>query len=140
MIRDRAGGAGAGATQWEAGLLGFHTRGQGAARLYRGLSVVWATILLLVGIASLLGPPPASPHTILCRFALYNVLGAIVWSVMFVGAGFFFGNLPFVQKNFTLVVLAIVVVSVVPIGLELLVARREQQEEQQKKGGSSSSS
>ena len=82
--------------------------------------------------------PPPLP--ILCRFALYNVLGAIVWSVMFVGAGFFFGNLPFVQKNFTLVVLAIVVVSVVPIGLELLAARREQQEEQQKKGGSSSSS
>ena len=39
------------------------------------------------------------------RFTLYNILGAVVWAVLFVGAGFFFGNLPFVQKNFTLVVL-----------------------------------
>jgi membrane-associated protein len=28
---------------------------------------------------------------------MYNVVGAVVWSVLFVGAGFFFGNLPFVQ-------------------------------------------
>lgn len=41
------------------------------------------------------------------------------------GAGFFFGNLPFVQKNFTLVVLAIVAVSVVPVIYEIIVARRE---------------
>jgi len=42
-----------------------------------------------------------------------------------VGAGFFFGNLPVVQHNFTLVVLGIVAVSVVPVLLEVVAARRE---------------
>jgi hypothetical protein len=60
-----------------------------------------------------------------CRFALYNVVGALVWTVLFLGAGFFFGNLPVVQHNFTLVVLGIVAVSVLPVVLEVMAARRE---------------
>ena len=44
---------------------------------------------------------------------------------LFTGAGFFFGNLPFVQHNFTLVVLAIVALSVLPIVYEIITARRE---------------
>lgn len=59
------------------------------------------------------------------RFALYNIGGALLWTLLFVGAGYFFGNLPFVQHNFTLVVLAIVAVSVLPIVFEVLAARRE---------------
>jgi membrane-associated protein len=51
--------------------------------------------------------------------------GALLWTLLFVGAGYFFGNLPFVQHNFTFVVLAIVAVSVLPIVFELLAARRE---------------
>eukprot|EP00775_Hariotina_reticulata_P007507 gene7507-7717_t len=58
------------------------------------------------------------------KFALYNVLGALIWTVLFVGAGFFFGNLPVVQHNFTLVVLGIVAVSVLPVILEVMAARR----------------
>lgn len=61
------------------------------------------------------------------QFALYNVAGAVIWTVMFVGAGYFFGNLPFVQKNFTAVVLGIVAVSVVPVVWEVMEARREAQ-------------
>uniref|UniRef100_A0A7S0ED98 VTT domain-containing protein n=1 Tax=Hanusia phi TaxID=3032 RepID=A0A7S0ED98_9CRYP len=38
-------------------------------------------------------------------FAFYNVIGAVAWTTLFVGAGFFFGNLPAVKHNFTLVVL-----------------------------------
>ena len=53
------------------------------------------------------------------------MFGALIWTVLFVGAGFFFGNLPVVQHNFTLVVLGIVAVSVVPVALEVLAARRE---------------
>ncbi len=46
-----------------------------------------------------------------CRFGAYNVGGALLWTIMFVGAGFFLGNLPAVKHNFTLVVLGIVAVS-----------------------------
>ena len=38
--------------------------------------------------------------------------GALLWTIMFVGAGFFLGNLPIVQHNFTLVVLGIVAVGI----------------------------
>jgi len=69
------------------------------------------------------------------RFAMYNVVGAIVWAVLFVGGGYFFGNLPFVQKNFTAVVLAIVAVSVVPVIIELINARKEGQEPSGEQGG-----
>lgn len=62
--------------------------------------------------------------------------GALIWTVLFVGAGFFFGNLPVVQKNFTLVVLGIVAVSVVPVILEVLAARREAAQGEGGGGGS----
>lgn len=48
-------------------------------------------------------------------FAKYNVIGAIVWVTLFVGGGYFFGNIPMVKQNFTLVTLGIVVFSVLPI-------------------------
>lgn len=48
------------------------------------------------------------------RFASYNVIGAILWIVIFVGGGYAFGNIPFVKRNFTLVILAIIAVSVAP--------------------------
>ncbi len=44
--------------------------------------------------------------------------GAAIWTVSFTGAGYFFGALPFVQKNFTLVVLAIIAISVLPVAYE----------------------
>lgn len=59
------------------------------------------------------------------EFATYNVLGAVVWTALFVGAGFTFGNLPAVQHNFTLVVLAIIAVSVLPVVWEIMQARKE---------------
>jgi membrane-associated protein len=48
------------------------------------------------------------------RFALYNVVGAVLWVLACTLAGFFFGNIPVVKNNFTLVILGIVVVSVLP--------------------------
>jgi membrane-associated protein len=58
------------------------------------------------------------------RFLAYNVIGGVVWVGLFVLAGFFFGNLPVVQRNFKLVILAIIAVSVLPIVVEWMRARR----------------
>ena len=52
-------------------------------------------------------------------FTLYNIAGALIWTLSFTLLGYFFGNLPFVQKNFTVVVLGIVAVSVLPVVYEL---------------------
>lgn len=56
-------------------------------------------------------------------FFLYNVVGAFAWVLICTLAGYFFGELPFVKKNFELVVLAIIFVSVLPIVFEVLRAR-----------------
>lgn len=58
-------------------------------------------------------------------FISYNIVGGIVWVTVFTVAGYMFGNVPFVQDNFTLVVIAIIVVSLVPMLVEALKARRE---------------
>lgn len=54
------------------------------------------------------------------RFISYNVIGGIVWIALFVFGGYYFGNLPMVKKNFTLVILAIVFISVLPGIIEFL--------------------
>jgi len=53
------------------------------------------------------------------KFFAYNVIGALVWVFGIVLLGHFFGNIPYVQKNFSLVILAIVVVSMIPPALEI---------------------
>eukprot|EP00887_Chlorella_sp_A99_P003686 scaffold7.g3686.t1 len=59
------------------------------------------------------------------KFALYNVAGAVLWTVVCCGAGVAFGNMPAVQHNFSLVVLGIVAVSLLPLAYEMWAARRE---------------
>ncbi len=54
------------------------------------------------------------------RFMMFNVVGAVAWVALLVPAGWFFGNLPWVKKNFELVVLGIVFVSVLPMAVEIL--------------------
>jgi membrane-associated protein len=56
-------------------------------------------------------------------FALYNVVGAVIWVALCTAAGYAFGNVPIVQKHFSLVALGIVFVSLIPIGLEMLRSR-----------------
>jgi membrane-associated protein len=58
-------------------------------------------------------------------FITYNFVGGIIWVLLFTLTGFFFGNIPFVQKNFEFVIIAIILVSVVPMGIEWWKARRE---------------
>jgi membrane-associated protein len=54
------------------------------------------------------------------RFIAYNVGGAVLWVGLFVLGGYFFGNIPTVRENFTLVILAIIVISVLPVIYETL--------------------
>lgn len=58
------------------------------------------------------------------RFTFFNVAGGLLWVVVGIGAGDLFGNVPAVKKNFSLVMLAIVVISVLPAVVELVRARR----------------
>jgi membrane-associated protein len=53
-------------------------------------------------------------------FAFYNVTGAIVWVGLCMGAGYVFGNVPFVKDNFSLVAIGIVLVSLLPMVIEFL--------------------
>lgn len=50
----------------------------------------------------------------LWRFMLYNFLGALCWLLVFLLGGYYFGNLPAVEKNFSLIILAIVGITVLP--------------------------
>jgi len=54
------------------------------------------------------------------RFIGYNVSGGILWIASFVFGGYYFGNIPMVKKNFTLVIVAIIVLSVLPGVIEFL--------------------
>ncbi len=64
------------------------------------------------------------------KFILFNVAGALLWVPLFTLMGYFFGNLPFVQENFELVVIAIIVISVLPAVFEYFKARRESKQAQ----------
>lgn len=59
------------------------------------------------------------------RFLIYNVLGGVLWVFVCLFAGHFFGNLPFVRKNFSLVIVAIIFISVLPALVEYLRHRGE---------------
>jgi membrane-associated protein len=59
------------------------------------------------------------------RFLAYNIIGGFVWIYAFIYLGFAFGNHPLVQKNFKLVILAIILLSVLPIVIEFIKARNE---------------
>lgn len=54
------------------------------------------------------------------RFASFNVVGAFLWIVIFLFLGYFFGNLPVIQKNFSLVILLIIIISVMPPAIEII--------------------
>jgi membrane-associated protein len=54
------------------------------------------------------------------RFITYNVVGGILWVGVCIFAGFFFGNMPIVRNNFSIVVIAIVLISVLPVLIEFI--------------------
>lgn len=90
---------------------------------YGGKTIVLARFVPIVrtfapfvaGIASMSYP----------RFAVYNVAGGAAWTLSFLLGGYYFGNVPIVQRNFHYVIVAIIVISCLPPVLEFLRARRE---------------
>jgi len=58
------------------------------------------------------------------QFLYYNVVGGLAWVLICTLAGYFFGNVPIVKKNFELVVVGIVLISVLPVAWEVWAARR----------------
>ena len=54
------------------------------------------------------------------RFAMFNVAGAVIWVVSLAYAGFFFGNIPWVKSNLSLVIITIIILSILPAIAEVL--------------------
>ncbi|MCL4235366.1 MAG: DedA family protein [Deltaproteobacteria bacterium] len=52
------------------------------------------------------------------RFAMFNVFGGLAWVASFTAAGYFFGNMPYIKRNFHYVIVAIIVISVIPAVVE----------------------
>ena len=57
------------------------------------------------------------------RFIVYNIVGGIAWVALFLSGGYYFGGLPIVKERFSLVILAIILISVLPIVVEYVRAR-----------------
>jgi membrane-associated protein len=64
-----------------------------------------------------------SGHMNYRRFMTFNLVGALLWVGLILPAGWFFGNIPVVKKNFEVVVLGIIGISLLPIAIELLRAK-----------------
>lgn len=88
----------------------FEKYGGRAVILARFVPIVRTFVPFIAGVGSMTYP----------RFMAYNVIGGFIWIYFFTYAGFMFGNQPFVQKNFKLVILAIIILSVVPIVVEFV--------------------
>jgi membrane-associated protein len=58
------------------------------------------------------------------RFLSYNIIGGVAWVLLFLGAGYFLGTVPVVQENFSLVIIAIIVVSIIIALFEILRHRK----------------
>jgi membrane-associated protein len=94
----------------------FEKRGGKAIVLGRFMPIVRTFVPFVAGVAKMSYP----------AFALYNVTGAVAWVGICLGAGYLFGDLPFVKDNFSMVALGVVVVSLLPMVTEYLKYRRNQ--------------
>ncbi len=92
----------------------FETHGGKAVALSRFVPIVRTFLPFVAGAGRM------SPGT----FMLFNLVGAVGWVGLCIGAGVIFGNVPVVKNNFSLVALGIVFVSVLPIAFEYLRSRR----------------
>jgi len=59
------------------------------------------------------------------KFISYNIIGGIAWVAIFIFGGYYFGNLPFVKNNFSFVIIAIIIISIMPAVVEFLRHRKK---------------
>ncbi|MBR0598462.1 VTT domain-containing protein [Sinanaerobacter chloroacetimidivorans] len=59
------------------------------------------------------------------KFVFYNIFGGLVWVALFSLTGFYFGNMPFIKSNFSIVILAIIFISVLPILIKYITSKKE---------------
>ena len=92
----------------------FEEYGGKAIVLGRFVPIVRTFVPFVAGAASM------RPST----FAFFNLIGAVGWVGLCVGAGFLFGNVPIVKQNFSLVTIGIVIVSLLPVAFEWWMRRQ----------------
>jgi len=61
-------------------------------------------------------------------FGKYNIVGGILWVSLFILAGYFFGQIPFFKQNFSLVVLAVIFISLIPMLIQFLAVKRSKKD------------
>lgn len=93
----------------------FEKYGGRAIVLARFVPIVRTFVPFVAGVGSMTYP----------RFISYNIIGGLIWIGLFTYAGYFFGSRAFVQQNFKLVIVAIIIVSVLPMVFEACRAWRE---------------
>jgi membrane-associated protein len=92
---------------------------------YGGMAVVLARFVPIVRtFVPFVAGAGAMQYT---AFALYNIVGAVLWVGICVGAGYAFGQVPIIKENFSLVALGIVAVSMIPMVVEWVRHRRKGQ-------------
>jgi len=68
------------------------------------------------------------------RFIAYNIIGGVAWIHTFILGGYFFGNIPAVKRNFTFVIMAIIIISVMPAFIEYIRAKKGEKSASVKSG------
>ncbi|MDE1922161.1 MAG: DedA family protein [Gammaproteobacteria bacterium] len=92
----------------------FARHGGKAIALSRFLPIIRTCIPFVAGVGRM-------PYG---RFQGYNIVGALGWVLLFLGGGYFFGNIPLVRHNFGVVTILIIVVSLMPLAITYFKGRR----------------
>ncbi|MBP6059584.1 MAG: DedA family protein [Candidatus Saccharicenans sp.] len=61
------------------------------------------------------------------KFLAYSLVGSVMWVALFLFGGYYFGNIPVVKENFSLVIVAIIVISLIPAGISYIHSRKSSQ-------------